>query len=165
MANFSIKGKKFDGAFCTVDTFRHLLTEKQAEQHLINVANVLKKNGIYILGLHLLTNKKNTSKVIHWKNKRGRLTLKTSMTMLELDRKKRKETLKVVLRPETSIKKESHTSIYPLRTYTLKQLNRLLDKTCVFKIDSVYDEYYDINQPISLNDKSDYSVLVLRKIN
>lgn len=163
MANFNIKGVRFDGAFCTVDTFRHLLTEEQARQHLISLANALKKNGIYILGLHFLTNKKINNKVIRWTNKRGRLTVKTSMTNMALDRKKRQEKLRVVLKPETTVKKQAHTSIYPLRTYTLKQLKHLLKKTDVFEIVEVYDEYYDLNRTISLSDKTEYAVLVLKK--
>ncbi|MCZ6803842.1 MAG: hypothetical protein O7D86_07895 [Proteobacteria bacterium] len=164
MASFHLKGKKFDGAYCTVDTFRHLLSEKQAEQHLINVAKALKKNGIYILGLHLISAQGVTSKVIRWTAKRGRLTVKTSMTMLELDKKKRRETLKVILRPETRNKKESYTSLYQLRTYTLDQLKKLLDKTSVFEIVNAYDETYDISNPIMLDSKSDYAVLLLRRI-
>lgn len=164
MANFHLKGKKFDAAFCTVDTFRHLLSEKQAEQHLISISNRLKKNGIYILGLHLITKKGATNKVIRWTAKRGRLTVKTSMTMLELDKKERRETLKVILRPETRNKKESYTSLYQLRTYTLKQLKKLLDKTSVFEIVNAYDETYDISSPIMLDSKSDYAVLLLRRI-
>lgn len=164
MANFQIKGNKFDGAYCTVDTFRHLLSEKQAEQHLINVSRALKKNGIYILGLHLIPEHGVTNKVTRWTAKRGRLTVKTSMTMLALDKKKRRETLKVILRSETSDQKESYTSLYQLRTYSLKQLIKLLDKTSVFEIVNAYDESYDISSPITLNSKSEYAVLLLRKI-
>jgi len=168
MADFQIKGQikgnKYDGAYCTVDTFRHLLTEKKAEQHLINVAKVLKKNGIYILGLHLLSKQEVTNKVIRWTTKRGRLTVKTSMTMLELDKKKRRETLKVILRPETSNHKKCYTALYQLRTYTLKQLIKLLDKTSVFEIVNAYDESYDISSPTTLNSRSEYAVLLLRRI-
>lgn len=164
MADFQIPGKKFDGAYCTVDTFRHLLTEKSAEQHLIHVAKVLKKNSIYILGMHLLTDEQIHNKVSRWTNRRGHLTVKTSMTMLKLDRKKRRETLKVTLTPETSVQKESHTSVYSLRTYTLKQLKTLLKRTGVFKIVDAYDEYYDTANPVMLNSKSDYAVLLLKRI-
>jgi hypothetical protein len=170
MANFQTKGRKFDGAYCTVDTFRHLLFEKQAEQHLINVSRVLKKNGIYILGLHLLPGKEVTNKVIRWTAKRGRLTVKSSMAMLGLDKKKRTETLKVILRIKTSGvrfksgSKQEYESIYQLRTYTLKQFNRLLSNTNVFEIINVYDHYYDLSRPAILNEMTDYGVFVLRKI-
>jgi SAM-dependent methyltransferase len=163
MANFSIKSKKYDAAFCTVDTFRHLLSEKQAEQHLINVSKSLKKNGIYILGLHLIPESGSLNKVTRWTTKRGRLTVHTSMTMIDMDKNKRTETLKVILKPETTIKKDSYTSIYQLRTYTLKQLMRILNKVSVFDIAAVYDEYYDLSNPVELNSKSEYAVLLLQK--
>ena len=166
MADFQIKGqiksKKFDGAYCTVDTFRHLLSEREAEQHLIKVSAALKKNGIYILGLHLLSDKKITNKVTRWTAKRGRLTVKSSMTMLKLDTRKRTETLKVILKVGTQ--KQSWTSVYQLRSYTLKQFNKLLSNTKVFEIVNAYDHYYDLSKPIRLNAVTDYAVFVLRKI-
>ena len=164
MADFNVRAKYFDAAFCTVDTFRHLLSERQAEQHLLNVSKALKKDGIYVLGLHLsLESGAVNNKVTRWTARRGGLTVKTSMAMIEMDRKKRTETLKVVLKPETKIKKETYTSIYQLRTYTLKQLIKLLDKTAVFDVLNVFDEYYDLSKPIILNSKSEYAVLILRK--
>ncbi len=57
MINFTTH-RKYDGIYCTVDTFRHLLTEKEARQHLLGVSKALKKNGIYVLGLHLLSKEK-----------------------------------------------------------------------------------------------------------
>lgn len=165
MTDFQVKAKYYDAALCTVDTFRHLLTEKQAEQHLKNVARAIKKNGIYVLGLHLIPEKgRLRNSVIRWTNRRGGLTVKTSMTMIGTDKQKRKETLKVVLKPETKNRRDKYTSVYQLRTYTLKQLMKLLDKTSVFSIENAYDEYYDLDRPISLNSKSQYAVLVLRKL-
>ena len=163
MANFKIKGKKFDAAYCTVDSFRHLLTKKQAEQHLINVANALKTNGFYILGLHLIPDQRITNKVTRWTARRGRLTVKTSMTMLNLDKKKRMETLKVVFNPKTKTQSNKYESIYKLRTYSLKQFYKLLSNTNVFEIVNVYDHYYDLSSPVMLDDRSDYGVFVLRK--
>jgi len=161
MAHFHVKDKSYDGAFCTVDTFRHLLSEKQAKQHLIKVSQALKKNGVYVLGLHLIPETKVIDKVTRWTARRGRLTVKTTMTMLELDKKKRRETLKVVL--NTSSEKENYTSIYQLRTYTLKQVIKLLKETSVFEIVNTYNEYYDLSNPVTLNSKSEYAVLLLRK--
>lgn len=138
-ADFHIKDNKYAAAFCTVDTFRHLLSEKQAEQHLVKVSKALKKNGVYVLGRHLIPEKEVLNKITRWIARRGRLTVKTTMTMLALDKKKRTEMLKVVLKANN--KKETHTSIYELRTYTLKQLTKLLDKISVFEVLKVYDEY------------------------
>lgn len=163
MSDFRIR-YRFDIAFCTVDTFRHLLTEQQALAHLQCMAKALKPAGIYVLGLHLLTDVEIKSRVIRWKNSRGRLTVKTTMSLVELDRKKRRETLKVVLQPVTNVNKEKHVSIYDLRTYTLKQFQNLLAKSGQFRIITAYDEYYDLNSPIQLNDRSEYAVFILERI-
>jgi len=164
MVDFSTKYRMFDGAYCTVDTFRHLLSEEQAKQHLLNVAKGLKKNGIYVIGLHLLPKQGITTKVSRWVSKRGRLTVKTSMTLIGQDNKKRTETLKVVLNPFTKKENNKYESIYRLRTYTLRQFRRLISTTKVFEIDSVYDYDYDLTSPVVLDEKSDYGVFILRKM-
>lgn len=163
MANFSSKGRKYDAAYCTVDSFRHLLSEKQAAQHLLNISKNLKKNGIYILGLHLIPEQGIPEKITRWTAKRGRLTVKTSMKMLALDKKKRTETLKVILNPKTKNKNEKYESIYKLRTYTLKQFYKLLSATNVFEIANSYDHFYDLSRPVVLTARSDYAVFVLKK--
>ena len=162
MINFSSR-KKYDGIYCTVDTFRHILSEKSAIQHLENITKVLKKNGIYILGLHLIPKKKKVDKVIKWTSKRGRLTVKTIMSMIKLDKKKRRETLEVQLKIKRDKSTKSYISKYSLRTYTLEQLLSTLDKIIDLEIINIYDEYYDISKPITLNSNSDYAVLLLRK--
>ena len=62
MVNFKIHNK-YDGIYCTVDTFRHLLNENDARNHLITVKNALKRNGIYILGLHLVSEENKIDRV------------------------------------------------------------------------------------------------------
>lgn len=163
MVDFDMNSKKYDAAYCTVDTFRHLLSEIKATQHLINVAKVLKKNGVYILGLHLIPEEGVTDKITRWTAKRGRLTVKTSMEMLALNKKERTETLKVILNPITKAKKEKYESIYKLRTYSLKQFYKLIKSTNLFEIEKAYDHYYDISNPVTLDATSDYAVFVLRK--
>src|SRR6056297_3240840 len=41
----------FDAAFCTYNTFRHLLSEKDAVTHLRSMADALAPGGLYILGM------------------------------------------------------------------------------------------------------------------
>lgn len=163
MSDFRV-GRKFDIAFCTVDTFRHLLTEQQALAHLQCMAESLSATGIYVLGMHLLTDAEVKSRVMRWKNSRGRLTVKTTMSLVKLDRNKRRETLKVVIQPVTNVKKEKHVSVYDLRTYKLKQFQSLLAKSGKFRIIAAYDEYYDLDNPIQLSDRSEYAVFILQRI-
>src|SRR5207247_3311365 len=46
--------RRVDAAYCTVNTFRHLLTEQAARDHLERIAISLRPGGIYVLGMHLL---------------------------------------------------------------------------------------------------------------
>jgi hypothetical protein len=71
MSKFRINSKKFDGAFCTVDTFRHLLMDDDAISHLQNVARHLRKNSVYVLGLHLLPRQGIRQKFHNWQGTRG----------------------------------------------------------------------------------------------
>lgn len=86
------------------------------------------------------------------------------MMMLKLDAKKRTETLKIILKAETEKQKKSWTSVYQLRTYTLKQFNKLLSATKAFEIVNAYDHYYDLSKPLTLTKMTDYAVFVLRKV-
>ena len=155
---------KFDLAYCTVDSFRHLLTEKAALSHLASVAHALDVNGIYILGMHLINAKAAPSRIVRWTHSRGRLLLKTSMSMVALNTKKRRETLEVIMQPVTNEKKEKQKFQYDLRTYTLKQFQSLLKKSGAFRIIAAYNEYYDLDKPIHLTEKSDYAVLMLQRL-
>ena len=85
------------------------------------------------------------------------------MSMIKLDKKKRRETLKVELKIKTKGRNVLYTSIYHLRTYTLFQLMKILKSFPELEIISAYDEYYDLSNPITLNSGSDYAVLLLRK--
>ena len=157
--------KKYDAAFCTVDTFRHLLSEKQAFSHLRCMAKALKNGAVYIIGMHLVTENNPGVVTTRWVHRRGQLTVKTIMKALGYKKKKRRETLEVIIKPETKQRKlESHQSIYDLRTYTLKQFRSLISKSKQFTILEAYDEYYDYNHPIKLSDKTDYAVFILQRL-
>lgn len=155
-----MSGPKFDGAFCMVDTFRHLRTEAEAISHLQNVAKNLKHNGIYILGLHLLPAGGVSKKVHRWQGNRGKLTVHSNISVLNTDRRKREETLRYVLRIDSN----KYQSVYKLRTYTSGQFLDLLKKAGCFAIMSVHDLEYDLNKTIQINQKSEDIVCILKKV-
>jgi SAM-dependent methyltransferase len=69
MSNFRL-ARPVDAAYCTVNTFRHLLTEQAARGHLKCIADSLRPGGIYILGLHLLPLDGKQENVWHWTEQR-----------------------------------------------------------------------------------------------
>ena len=160
MADFSIKGPRFDGVFCTVDTFRHLITESDAVKHLQITAQHLKRRGFYVLGLHLLPGSGVKEKIHTWKGKRGRLTVHSRIEVLNINRKSRRETLEYTLRAG----RKKYQSVYKLRTYTFQQFKKLLETAGCFEIVNVYDLDYDTNKPVLLNANTEEAVFLLRKI-
>ena len=81
---------------------------------------------------------------------------------IEVDRKKRQETLSVTLRYSGSKSKRIMSSCVQLRTYTLRQLQNLLSKIPNFSILETYDFSYDIDQPVPLNESSEDIILILQ---
>ena len=160
MAEFAISGPGFDGAYCLVDTFRHLLTDEEAVNHLQNTARYLKTNGIYILGLHLLPENGISRKIHRWEGNRGRLTVQSSITVLDINRSRREETLQYQL----WVNDKKYNSVYALRTYTAHQFMDLLKQAGCFMIMSIHNLDYDMNKTILINRKSEDIVCILRKI-
>ncbi len=159
MSSFDFGRNRFDGAYCTVDSFRHLLTDDDAIEHLRKVSRSLKPKGIYVLGLHLLP-VNGVSKTDHrWQGKRGRLLVKSSIRVMDINRKKRHEILQYQLRVNGQI----FQSTYPLRTYTLPQFKRLLKEANCFAIKSIYDLEYDLDKPITPDKNTEDIVVLLEK--
>lgn len=164
MAKFSIAGGPFDGAVCTVDTFRHLLTEEAAISHLHCVARHLRRGGIYLLALHLLPRGGYSNQVSRWRVRRGQLDLHTTITVLDVNRRKREETLSIVYNVQKEHSRKKFRYVYRLRTYTLQQFNALINKVPAFKIAAVYAYYaFDADTPIRLDRGSEDVLLVLSK--
>ena len=153
----------YDGAYCTVDTFRHLLAEEDALTHLDQVADNLKKGAIYILGLHLLPYTGITSKIVRWRNSRGRLDVHTTMTVLDVNRRRREETLSVSLHVRSGDSTHKFRSVYKLRTYTLQQFRKLIARVNRFEVLSTYDNRYDLEQPITPDNTTEDIVFLLEK--
>jgi len=163
MAGFSLGKKHFDGAYCTVDTFRHLLSEKQSISHLRCVAQHLKRNGKYILGLHLLPDRGFDMETVRWESARGRLRVHTTMTVLDVNRKRREETLRINLKVGSGSGTRRYRSEYKLRTYTPGQFLDLLGKSGCFDIKAVYDHSYNPEFSVTLDNNSEDVVLILGK--
>ena len=158
MTRFNISGPKFDGAFCTVDTFRHLLTDEEAVSHLQNVARHLRKNSIYVLGLHLLPRNGIKQKFHNWQGTRGKLTVYSNITVFDINRKRREETLGYTL----LVNRQKYQSVYKLRTYTFRQFRKLLIEADCFEIVNIYDLDYELNKPVKFNADTEEAVFLLR---
>ena len=162
MSNFRL-GRLVDAAYCTVNTFRHLLTEQAARGHLECVAGSLRSGGIYLLGLHLLPLDTDPEDDARWTQRRGETKVTVTLRMLRTDLRHRLENLRVCLLVRRGSKELRLRHEFQLRTYTARQFRRLLGSVPSLELCNIYDSRYDIEQPFALNDKVAYCVFVLRR--
>ena len=152
-----------DAAYCTVNTFGHLLTEQAARSHLDCIAGSLRRGGIYILGLHLLPLDLEEEKTERCTERRGQTKVTVTLRVLRSDPRRRIENLRVCLLVRRGSKELRLRHEFQFRTYTARQFRRLLGSVPSLELCDVYDFRYDIKRPSTVNDEMAYSVFVLRR--
>jgi len=152
-----------DGAFNTINSFRHLATQQQARDHLQCVAKTLRPGGLYVLGLHLTPTAVEPIQEESWSARRGNLAVMSRMWVIDLNLKKRCETVGVtfdVYTPSRQFRIEDEISF---RTYTFRQMASLLAGIAEFELTAVYDFGYDVDNPIKVDAQTEDVVYILRK--
>jgi SAM-dependent methyltransferase len=162
MSNFRL-ARPVDAAYCTVNTFRHLLTEQAARGHLKCVAASLRPGGIYLLGLHLLPLDADPEDDARWTEWRGETKVTVTLRMLRIDLRRRIENLRVCLLVRRGSKELRLRHEFQLRTYTARQFRRLLGSVSSLELCNIYYSRYDIARQSDLNDEIAYGVVVLRR--
>lgn len=162
MADFRF-ARPVDAAFCPVNTFRHLLSEKAARRHLECIAAALRLGGIYILGLHLLPPDASEEDCERWTERQGRTQVTVTLRVLASDRRRRIERLRVSLLARDNGEVIRLRDEFSFRLYTARQFRRLLASVPSLELCDVYDFWYEIDQPLPLNDDRADTVFVLRK--
>jgi SAM-dependent methyltransferase len=162
MADFRLD-RPVDAAFSTLNTFRHLTTERAARAHLRCVADSLRPGGIYLLGFHLLPLDVDAEALERWSARRGAMRLTATLRVLSADRRRRLERLRLSLRVRTPARDLRLRSEFPLRMYTAAQFRRTLAAVPAFELCDVYDFWYEIDHPLALNDELTDAVFVLQK--
>ncbi|MDR3233424.1 MAG: class I SAM-dependent methyltransferase [Planctomycetaceae bacterium] len=155
--------KPFDAAYNFVSSFLHLTDDTQANKHLRAVADVLKPDGIYILGLHLKPAGESFCSEESWSVRRGRLSLHSKLKTLSRDSRKNIETVEFRIDAATPKKRYSIIDRFPLRTYSAKQFYRLIESVNYFRIVETYSFDYDIERPVKVDDQTEDTLFVLRK--
>lgn len=162
MADFRV-ARPVDAAFCTVNTFRHLLTERAARRHLECVAESLRPGGIYVLGFHLLPPDAAEDDIERWTERHRGTQVTVTLRVLSTDRRRRIERLRLSLLARTKTKTVRLRDEFAFRMYTAGQFRRLLASVPSLELCDVYDFWYEIDNPMELNDERGDTVFVLRK--
>jgi SAM-dependent methyltransferase len=162
MADFHLR-RPVEVAFCPVNTFRHLLDENAARSHLECIAAALRPGGIYVLGLHLLPPDASEEDCERWTERRGRTQVSVTLRVLETDRRRRIERLRVSLLVRDNGEEIRLRDEFSFRMYTARQFRRLLAAVPSLELCDAYDFWYEIDEPLQLNDDSADTVFVLRR--
>jgi SAM-dependent methyltransferase len=158
--------KKFDAAFCTFNTFRHLMDEKSAVKHLRNVGDQVRKDGLYILGFHIIPLDADPNCTERWHAESKSVEVKAKLKVIDFNRKKREEKLRVTINAEKkkSGNREHLLTEFSLRIYTHKQARRTLQSVNdIWEIVGIFDFDYDIDEPRDFDKDLTDALFILRR--
>jgi SAM-dependent methyltransferase len=162
MADFTVR-RKFDAAFNTINSFRHLPTEQAAESHFRCMASALARGGLYLLGLHLTPTARQAITDETWSARRGRLSVKSHLWTRKLNLAARDEHLAMTFDIRTPSRSFRIVDEMHYRTYTARQIRALLKRVPEFEIVETYDFDYDLDEPMTIDASTEDVVFVLRK--
>ncbi|WP_166828469.1 class I SAM-dependent methyltransferase [Thalassoroseus pseudoceratinae] len=153
----------FHAAFNPINSFRHLLSEKEARNHLRCVGDVLRKGGLYLLGLHLKPSEGEAISDEAWSARRGHLAVNSYLWSKGIDEKKREERIGMTFDIYTPTRQFQIQDETIFRTYSAKQMQKLIDDAGCWEILDTYDFTYDLKRPVTIGPDSEDVMYVLRK--
>ena len=162
MADFSLP-QQVDGAFNTINTFRHLPSEASARAHLRCVAAALRTGGVYVLGLHLTPTEGEPVTEESWSARRGHLCINTQLETFDLDLGERTERCRMTMDVYSPTQQFKIVDELSFRTYTLPQLRRLLARVPELELVETFDFRYQLDKPAILDALTQDVVLILRR--
>lgn len=164
-ARFATRAGAFDLAFNLIDSFRHLLTEEHARAHLRAVARALREEAVYVLGLDVTGDLPGGDGAVEaWGIERDGLRVDGTVRALgDADLDTRVETVHVRAEAERDGTRETVEDFVPMRTYSRRELEDLIDDEGSFEIAAVFDRGYDLDRPVEFSEISGSAVLALKK--
>ncbi len=162
MTDFKVD-RPYDAAFNTINSFRHLGTEKLTLAHFRCLGEAIRPGGIYALGFHLTPLVGEATDEERWSARRGHLMINTHMWPRDKDPKNRVERFNLrfdVYRPTEQLRIDD---CLVLRSYTFKQFESMIAKTEHWEIEEAYDFRYDINEPIEVDESTEDVVYILKR--
>ena len=151
-------------AFNTINSFRHLVEQQPAINHLRCVANALVPDGVYILGLHLTPEKGDPITEESWSSQQGHLAVNTTMWLDHGDIDQRYEDYIMRFDVYTPTKQFRIEDTVRFRTYTANEFFGLLYEVPELEVIETYDFSYEIDDSITIDPYTEDVVFVLRKV-
>jgi len=155
--------RKWDLAFNTINSFRHLTTSKAALNHLRCMAENTRPGGIYLVGLHLVPTSGEPCGEESWSARRGSLSVRTRMWTAQRSLRQRFEKFGMTFEIQTPSRKFRIADELVMRSYTHQQFHSLVKDSQAWEIVETYDFAYDINDPIKIDSTTEDVIYVLRK--
>jgi SAM-dependent methyltransferase len=155
--------ERFDLAHCLVSTFKYLLDERSAREHLRCVARSLRRGGLYVLGLHLSDYDWPFPDHERWTASRDGVEVVCNIHTWPAQPVRRLERVRsrLVVRGHGRVRRtETH---WQFRTYDAAELLRLLRAAPALDHVATYDFHYDWTRPRPRDDRQRDAVLILRR--
>lgn len=162
MSDFKLS-RKCDVAFNTINSFRHLDSERAAMGHMRSVGAAVRVGGLYLLGVHLTPTEAEPSDGEAWAARRGHLSVTTKMWTNSRNPKTRVERFGICFDIHTPSRSFRINDELVLRSYTSKQMEKLIRDSKVWETVGTYDFAYDLNDPVEVDASSEDVVYVLRR--
>ena len=163
-ARFAVRQESFDLAHCLIDSFRHLLTEEDARSHLRAVARALLPGALYVLGLEVSGDLLSGGSVEEWSAERDGIRVEGYAAALgDADPETRVETGHFRMDVYRAGRFERIESFQPLRVYSRRQFEDLIDGEGSFEIAAAFDRRYDLACPVELDEIAGSAVVLLRR--
>ncbi len=153
----------YDLAHCLVSTFKYLLLEKDAHDHLQSVADVLAKGGIYCLGFHLSDYKGGKTDKETWEQERDGVHVHCEIDSAAPVRRSRTEDVRCRMRVTEDETVRRTETRWKFRTYDAAQFRKLLAKVPDLELVATHDFLYEIEECMPLDDELSDTLVILRK--
>lgn len=165
MQSFEVPtGVRYDLAHCLINTFRYLLTEKDARSFFQRVSAALRPGGVFVLGLHLTDYDRTNCEHERWVMDRKGVHVVCNTRTWPADRRNRIEKLRTRLVITHKGRAHRQETVWEYRTYDVPQMKRLLKAAAPdLEIMECHDFTYDAVSPRELDDEYADLVLTLRK--
>ena len=158
--------EKVDAAFCAINTFRYLLTEKAGLDHLSSVGESLRPGGIYVIDFVLLglLGSYPKSDPEEWTVDAEGISVKVTHRFLGVpDLKSRRilDEITLTIRDGEAIEKISAED--PMRTYTKEEFESLVQSSGRFRILAWHGPDLDIDKRLEPGPETERVLVILKR--